>query len=127
MDTLYACCAGLDVHKQTVVATVRRRKDNGKVCEQTRPPDFLLVSAAAEDKSAGTLEPKALQERSIKTMGTSHPGVLMLFPNNQPGAAPELAAKENNHLVLNTKVGISVGGKNVGFMGIGLTMVGHAD
>jgi hypothetical protein len=90
-------------------------------------PDFLLVSAAAEDKIAGTLEPKALQERSIKTMGTSHPGVLMLFPNNQPGAAPELAAKDNNHLVLNTKVGISVGGKNVGSMGIGLTMVGHAD
>ncbi len=36
MDILYACCAGLDVHKDTVVATVRRRLDNGKVQQQTR-------------------------------------------------------------------------------------------
>src|SRR5262245_686167 len=36
MDILYACCAGLDVHKATVVATVRRRLDNGKVQQQTR-------------------------------------------------------------------------------------------
>jgi transposase len=36
MDILYACCAGLDVHKETVVATVRRRQDNGKVQRQTR-------------------------------------------------------------------------------------------
>jgi transposase len=36
MDTLYACCAGLDVHKQTVVVTVRCRQDNGKVRQQTR-------------------------------------------------------------------------------------------
>jgi len=35
MDILYACCAGLDVHKETVVATVRRRQDNGKVWQQT--------------------------------------------------------------------------------------------
>jgi transposase len=36
MDILYACCAGLDVHKQTVVVTVRRRQDNAKVHQQTR-------------------------------------------------------------------------------------------
>jgi transposase len=36
MDIVYACCAGLDVHKETVVATVRRRLDNGKVRAQTR-------------------------------------------------------------------------------------------
>jgi transposase len=36
MDIVYACCAGLDVHKDTVVATVRRRLDNGKVQQQTR-------------------------------------------------------------------------------------------
>jgi transposase len=36
MDILYACCAGLDVHKETVVATVRRRLDNGKIQQQTR-------------------------------------------------------------------------------------------
>src|SRR5438067_8134518 len=36
MDSLYACCAGLDVHKETAVATVRRRLDNGKVQQRTR-------------------------------------------------------------------------------------------
>jgi transposase len=36
MDILYACCAGLDVHKETVVATVRRRLDSGKVVQRTR-------------------------------------------------------------------------------------------
>jgi len=36
MDILHVCCAGLDVHKDTVVATVRRRQDNGKVQQQTR-------------------------------------------------------------------------------------------
>jgi transposase len=36
MDILYACCAGFDVHKETVVVTVRRRLDNGKVGQQTR-------------------------------------------------------------------------------------------
>ncbi len=35
MDILYPCCAGLDVHKQTVVATVRRL-DKGKVHQYTR-------------------------------------------------------------------------------------------
>src|SRR5579885_434501 len=33
MDILYRCCAGLDVHKKTVVACVRRRDAGG----QTRP------------------------------------------------------------------------------------------
>ena len=36
MDIVYDCCAGLDVHKDTVVATVRRRLANGKVQQQTR-------------------------------------------------------------------------------------------
>lgn len=36
MDIVYACCAGFDVHKDTVVVTVRRRLDDGKVRHQTR-------------------------------------------------------------------------------------------
>jgi hypothetical protein len=31
MDVLHGCCAGLDVHKRTVVATVRRVDPVGKV------------------------------------------------------------------------------------------------
>jgi transposase len=36
MDIVYACCAGLDVHKETVVATVRCRSGKGSVRQQTR-------------------------------------------------------------------------------------------
>jgi transposase len=36
MDILYTCCAGLDVHKETVVATVRRLDPKGKVRQETR-------------------------------------------------------------------------------------------
>ena len=46
-------------------------------------PEFALVVDAREDKNADTMEPKALQELSAKTIGTSHPGVLLLFPNDK--------------------------------------------
>jgi len=36
MDTLYPTCAGLDVHKKTVVACVRRNDGSGKIRSQTR-------------------------------------------------------------------------------------------
>lgn len=36
MDILYTCCAGLDVHKKTVVACVRGVDARGKVQQQTR-------------------------------------------------------------------------------------------
>ncbi len=36
MDILYTSCAGLDVHKETVVACVRRVRANGKVQKETR-------------------------------------------------------------------------------------------
>ena len=35
MDVLYRCCAGLDVHKKTVVATLRRVGPAGKICKKT--------------------------------------------------------------------------------------------
>ena len=36
MDILYRCCAGLDVHKQTVVACVRRLDLAGRVHQEVR-------------------------------------------------------------------------------------------
>ena len=35
MDVLHACCAGLDVHKKTVVACVRRVDPAGKLTNPT--------------------------------------------------------------------------------------------
>jgi len=36
MDVLYRCCAGLDVHKETVVACVRKAQGGGKATQQVR-------------------------------------------------------------------------------------------
>jgi transposase len=36
MDTMYRCCAGLDVHKQTVAACVRRVDASGRVSKEVR-------------------------------------------------------------------------------------------
>jgi hypothetical protein len=90
-------------------------------------PDFLLLVNAKNDKNADPVEPKALQEMSIKTMGTSHPGVLVLFPNNKAGGAPQLVSQPNNHLVLNVTEDVKVGGAKAGTLGIGLALVGHAE
>ena len=35
VDTLYPCCAGLDIHKETVVACVRKAQ-GGKVQQEVR-------------------------------------------------------------------------------------------
>jgi transposase len=36
METIYRCCAGLDVHKQSVEVTVRRLEESGRVYQVTR-------------------------------------------------------------------------------------------
>ena len=36
MDTMYRCCAGLDVHKETVAACVRRVDSAGRVAREVR-------------------------------------------------------------------------------------------
>ena len=56
-----------------------------------------------------------------------HPGVFMLWPNGNPGKAPELAARAKNHWVLNTKCNLMADGKATGAsFGIGLNIVGHS-
>src|SRR4029077_12031427 len=49
METLYSICAGLDVHKKTVVACLRRQAATGKVRQQTRT--FGTTTAALLDLS----------------------------------------------------------------------------
>jgi transposase len=44
MDALYRCCAGLDIHKDTVVACVRRLDEHGHVSEEIRT--FGTMTAA---------------------------------------------------------------------------------
>jgi hypothetical protein len=88
--------------------------------------EFFLILSAAKDTKPALMEPKEMAEASMKTIGTGHPGVFMLFPNNKPGA-PQLVSKDNNHWVLNAKEEITVGGEKAGSIGIGLVVVGNAN
>lgn len=36
MENVFACCAGLDVHKESVEACARRTEPNGRVHSETR-------------------------------------------------------------------------------------------
>ena len=36
MDIVYPCCAGLDIHKETVVVCARRHRDQGRARQETR-------------------------------------------------------------------------------------------
>jgi len=84
--------------------------------------EFLLISPAADDKKAGTMEAKALQEMSAKAT-KGHPGVFLLFPGKDAGDAPKLVNKGEGHWVLMYKQAILAGDKK-GTMQIGLTLVG---
>jgi hypothetical protein len=84
--------------------------------------EFLLVSPAADDKKADTMEAKALQEMSAKSTG-AHPGVFMLFPGKDAGDEPKLVNKGEGHWVLLFKEPIAAGDKK-GTMQIGLTLFG---
>ena len=88
--------------------------------------EFFVILSAAKDTKPALMEPKEMIETSMKSIGTGHPGVFMLFPNSKPGA-PQLVSKENSHWVLNAKEDISVGGKKAGTIGIGVVVVGNAN
>lgn len=90
--------------------------------------EFAVVADAAKDTKPDVMEPKALVELSMKSIGTAHPGVFMLFPNPKPAAEPKLEAKASDHWVLFARRDLSVKGKkSEGGIGLGITLVGHGN
>jgi hypothetical protein len=85
--------------------------------------DFCLLSPAAKDQSPDTMEPKALFEMSAGAPGGTHPGVVLLYPNNKPEAEPKLAAKANGTSVLYVKRSVDANGKQAA-LGFGFTVAG---
>jgi len=86
--------------------------------------EFLLLSPAAVDKKAALMPHKELTELSGKTIpGSSHPVVLLLFPNAKPDDAPALVNKGGGNWVLNCKAEVTAEGKK-GTLGLGLTLFG---
>jgi hypothetical protein len=84
--------------------------------------EFFLMSPAADDKKATTMEAKALQEMSAKAT-KGHPGVFLLFPGKDAGDEPKLVDKGEGHWVLMYKQAFAAGDKK-GTMQIGLTLFG---
>jgi hypothetical protein len=90
-------------------------------------PEFAVLVAAKHEPGAATMEVEELVERSMASIKASHPGVLLLFPNDKAATAPSLEGKANEHIVLNAGQEVAINGKTAGTLGIGLTLVGHAN
>ena len=96
MDILYRCCAGLDVHKQTVVACVRRIDAAGAVHQEVRTfgtmtcnllalSDWLAeqeVTQAAMERPASTGSPSSTSWRAARRAAGQRPA-------HQAGAGPQ--------------------------------------
>lgn len=90
--------------------------------------EFLLLTSAAIDKLADPTEPKTMIDRSIKTMETDHPGVMMLFPNPRPTKTPELTKRPRQHVTLNWRVAPTIRGRATeSWLGVSATILGHAE
>jgi hypothetical protein len=86
--------------------------------------EFLLLAPAKLDQKPDLMDTKELRDLSSKAIGASHPGVLLLFPNDKPEDAPKLVDKGMGQWVLNVKEQAAAGGQKAA-LGVGLTLVGH--
>ena len=86
----------------------------------------MLFRSCSHRTDSKPPEAKELREISAKAVGGSHPGVLLLFPNEKPEDAPKLLDKGNNTWTLAIKRPVGVDGKKAdGALGIALTLIGH--
>jgi hypothetical protein len=89
--------------------------------------EFGLLSAADMDAKPDAMDPKALVQLSVKSIGTTHPGGLMLFPYDNPKGKAQLVGKGNNHWVVNAVENVTAAGKKIDpGLGVGLTVIGEA-
>lgn len=86
--------------------------------------EFCLMAPAADDKSAATMQPKAMHELSAKATG-GHVAVMLLFPGRDAGDAPKMVSKGEGHWILLHKQDVTVDGMKA-TLGFGLTLVGHS-
>jgi hypothetical protein len=92
-------------------------------------PEFgLLVPAAADEKPDPLANAKELQEASSKAVvgSSSHPAVFLLVPVKKVEEAPKLSGMGGGKWVLYAKADVKAGDQKAA-LGIGLTVVGHAD
>jgi len=118
-----------DYRKQKIAAGVYTLRlafqpQNGDHMGTAPYNEFCLLSPAAKDTKADTMEPKELHELSATAAGSSHPSVMLLYPNNKPEDQPKVISKPNATWVLNVKRPVDAAGSKTS-LGFGLTVVGH--
>jgi hypothetical protein len=85
--------------------------------------EFCLLSPAADDKSADTMDVKALIELSSKVNEGRHPAVLLLFPHNAKDDGVKVADKGNGVWVVNVRRPVVAGDVKTS-LGFGITVAG---
>ncbi|MBN9517384.1 hypothetical protein J0H58_02520 [bacterium] len=86
-------------------------------------PDFCLLSAAADDKSADPIDKKDLIELSSKVNEGRHPAVLLMFPNFAKDDAPKVLAKGDGVWVATTRRAVTTG-TDKATLGFAVTVAG---
>jgi hypothetical protein len=87
--------------------------------------EFCLITSAELDQKADPMDAKALHDQSGRSLGTGHPGSLLLFPHTKPEPKPSLADPGMDHLVLKHTLMLDVAGKRIP-LGIALTILGKS-
>lgn len=87
-------------------------------------PEFALLVPAHRDAKPDAIEAKHLHEQSARATTGSHPGILLLFPNEKPQDMPAVVEKSMGHQVLQVKAAANAGGQKAA-LGLALTVVGH--
>jgi len=86
--------------------------------------EFCLLVPAQIDSTPKPMEAKELRELSAKAPGGTHPGIMLLFPNDKPDPAPRLLDKGMGNLALSFKEDVVAGSQKTS-LGFALTLVGH--
>jgi hypothetical protein len=87
--------------------------------------EFALLAPAGKDAKPDLMTAEELHELSSTSTTRKHPGIVLLFPNPKPAAAPAVEAKPQDHWVLSYQVPVTAGGKKAA-LGFSLVVVGHS-
>jgi hypothetical protein len=85
--------------------------------------EFCLLIPAGDDKKPDVIDAETLHQLSNKSTTRKHPGIMLLFPNKEPGEKPTVETKPKDHWVLSYRVPATTGAEK-GFLGFSLVVVG---
>jgi hypothetical protein len=86
--------------------------------------DFCLLCPADKDPKPDLMELTAVRELSAMSHDSTHPAVMLLFPNSKPADQPAVVSKGKGIFVLNAKRPVAAGGQKTS-LGFGFTIAGQ--